>query len=68
MLDRAGLWRRFAVSTTLGLVGAAPLPSTVAASLDRTAASTATRTPTADTTNTDNTDDDLSTDFSTIAL
>jgi acetyl esterase/lipase len=34
LLDRAGLWRRFAVRTTLGLVGEAPMPAGVAAALD----------------------------------
>jgi dienelactone hydrolase len=37
MLDRPALWRRFAVSTTLGLVGAAPLPPAVAAAFARSA-------------------------------
>lgn len=34
LLDRPALWHRFAVSTTLGLVGDAPLPPPVAAALD----------------------------------
>jgi acetyl esterase/lipase len=33
LLDHAGLWRRFAVTTTLGLVGDAPLPERVASAL-----------------------------------
>jgi dienelactone hydrolase len=35
MLDRPRLWQRFAVSTTLGLAGAAPLPPAAAAAFDR---------------------------------
>ena len=37
MLNRPGLWRRLAVSSALGLVGAGPLPPAVAAALDRPA-------------------------------
>jgi alpha-beta hydrolase superfamily lysophospholipase len=54
MLERPGLWRRFAVSTTLGLVGAAPLPPAVSEALART--------------QDDSASEDLSTDLSTIAL
>jgi alpha-beta hydrolase superfamily lysophospholipase len=48
LLDRPRLWRRFAVATTLGLAGAAPLPPAVASALDHSADSS----------------DDLSTDLS----
>jgi dienelactone hydrolase len=58
LLDRPSLWRRFAVSTALGLVGAVPLPPVVAAALARPAADSASA---AD-------DGDLSTELSTIAL
>ncbi len=34
MLDQPGLWRRFAVGTSLGLVGDRPMPPTVVAALD----------------------------------
>jgi predicted alpha/beta-hydrolase family hydrolase len=53
MLDRPGLWRRFAVATILGLVGAGPLPPAVPAALDR---------------GPDSPDNDLSTDLSTVTL
>jgi dienelactone hydrolase len=56
MLDHPRLWRRFAISTTLGLVGAAPLPPVVAAALDRSSDSP----PAAY--------DDLSTDLTAAAL
>jgi alpha-beta hydrolase superfamily lysophospholipase len=53
MLDQPGRWRRFAVGATLGLVGAVPLPSAVAAAFARPP---------------DSPVDDLSTDLSTITL
>jgi alpha-beta hydrolase superfamily lysophospholipase len=53
MLDRLSLWRRFAVATSPGLVGAAPLPPAVSAALAR---------------GPDYPDDDLSTDLSSVAL
>ena len=37
MLDRPRLWRRLAISSALGLVGAGPLPPAVAAALELSA-------------------------------
>jgi hypothetical protein len=38
LLDQPGLWHRFAVRTTLGLVGDRPLPPAIAAALDQQSA------------------------------
>jgi dienelactone hydrolase len=59
LLDRPSLWRRFAVSTTLGLVGAAPVPPIVAVALARGPDSTSASASASA---------DLSTDLSSIAL
>lgn len=53
MLNRPGLWRRLAVASALGMVGAAPLPAVIAAAFDSPANARL---------------DDLSTDLSEVGL